>query len=224
MHTVSSEQLPPVPKRSLKPWLTTEAFALIDQRVFARQCEDYEEEKLLTRLLKRQIKADKTVWLKSLAATGSWEDLKKLRHPRRPQQGRLENSAGVLVDSDARADTLSLYLEEVQWAVRPCNLIGGRAPIWDLLLVECGPITPNEIKQVINKLKYKKTGGHDGILPEHLKVLVSTPAGLQILVQLCDICWSCHDTHEKKNKSKKGTHQNVEITGLFLCFVWDTKS
>lgn len=93
---VSVEQLPPVPKRSAKPWLTVEAFALIDQRVHARQNKDYDEEKVLNGLLKRQIKKDKTVWLESLAAASSWEDLKKLRHPRRPQQGRLQNSEGVL--------------------------------------------------------------------------------------------------------------------------------
>ena len=99
----------------------------------------------MTGLLKRLIKTDKSVWLKSLAASGSWEDLKKLRRPRRPQQGRLQNSAGVLVDSDASADTLSSYLQDVQWAVRPCNLIEGRAPLWDELLVECGPIISEEI-------------------------------------------------------------------------------
>ena len=58
---VSLEQLPPVPKRSVKPWLTFQAFALIDQRVYARQQRDYDEEKVLTGLLKRQIKEDKTV-------------------------------------------------------------------------------------------------------------------------------------------------------------------
>ena len=74
MQTLSLEQLPPIRKVSVKPWVTVEAFALIDQRVHARQCKDYEEEKVLIGLLKPQIKADKSVWLKSLAASGSWED------------------------------------------------------------------------------------------------------------------------------------------------------
>ena len=140
--------------------------------------------------------------VKKLGCFGVVGRLKKLRRPRRPQQGRLQNSAGVLVDSDARADTLSSYLQDVQWAVRPCNLIEGRAPLWDELVVECGPITSEEIKIVITKFKYRKAGGVDGILPEHLKALGSTPAGLSILVQLCDICWSCHNTPETWKISK----------------------
>ena len=72
----SFEQLPVAPRKSNKPWVTTEAFALIDQRVYARQCRDYEEERKLTVLLKRQIQMDKSTWLKGLAGSGSWEDIK----------------------------------------------------------------------------------------------------------------------------------------------------
>ena len=91
---------------------------------------------------------------------------------------------------------ICLYLQDVQWAVRPCNLVEGRAPLWDLLPIHCGPITTDEIKIVIKKLKYKKVGGADGILPEHLKAIASTSSGLELLVQLCDICWFCHNTPE----------------------------
>ena len=34
----STKQLPLVPKKQVKPWITVEAFALIDQRVLARKC------------------------------------------------------------------------------------------------------------------------------------------------------------------------------------------
>lgn len=81
-------------------------------------------------------------------------------------------------------------------------MVEGRAPLWNLLPVECGPITLEEIKFVINRLKYKKIGGPDGILPEHLKAIASTSAGLNILLQLCDICWPNHNTPEAWEISK----------------------
>ena len=156
----------------------------------------------MTALLKRQVKEDKSRWLQNLVGTGSWDDLKFIRRPKRRQQGRLQNSSGILVDSDARADTLALYLQDVQWAVRPCNLVERRAPLWDLLPVHCGPITLDEIQKVIKKLKYKKVGGVDGILPEHLKAIGSTRSGLDLLLQLCNICWSAHTTPESWKISK----------------------
>ena len=137
-----------------------------------------------------------------MAATGSWDDLKLLRRPKRRQQCRFQNASGIFVDSDERADTLALYLQDVQWAVRPCNLVEGRAPLWDLLPVHCGPITSDEIKAVVKKLKYKKVGGVDGILPEHLKAIGSTCSGLDFLVQLCDICWYSQNTPETWKISK----------------------
>ena len=151
---------------------------------------------MLTKDLKRQVKVDKTVWLKELASSGTWEDIRKLRRPRKPAQGRLTNSSGVLVNSDERADTLATYLQDVQWAVRHCNLIESRPPLWDNLQVECGPIIPDEIRQVVKRLKNKKASGPDQILPEHLKALVSTSDGLNILVGICNICWSSQDTPE----------------------------
>ena len=62
---VSFKHLPQVPKQLAKPWVAVEAFAPIDQRIYAKRYGDYEEEKKLTVLLKRQIKMDKTAWLKS---------------------------------------------------------------------------------------------------------------------------------------------------------------
>ena len=100
------------------------------------------------------------------------------------------------MNSDERADTLATYLQDVQWAVRHCNLIEDRAPLWDNLLVECGPITPDEIRQVVKKLKCRKASGPGEILPEHLKDLASTVDGLDLLVGICNICWSSHNTPE----------------------------
>ena len=42
---------------------------------------------------------------------------------------------------------------------------------------------------VIKKLKSKKVGGVDDILPEHFKALISTEQGLELVLELCQICW-----------------------------------
>ena len=146
IHQTSVEQLPPVPTKVSKPWMSGQSYTIIANTLRASQDQNYDEVKMLTKDLKRQVKVDKTVWLKELASSGTWEDIRKLRRPRKPAQGRLTKSSGVLVNSDERADTLATYLQDVQWAVRHCNLIGSRPPLWDNLQVQCGPIIPDEIR------------------------------------------------------------------------------
>lgn len=142
------------------------------------------------------------VSLKDLAASGSWDVVRKLRKPPKACQVRLTNAIGVLVNSNERADTLALYMQDVQWSVRPCNLIEGRSPLWGELSVECGVIISDEIKKVVTKLKYKKACGPDVILPEHLKTLASTANGLNMLVDVCNICWFSHSTPESWKNSQ----------------------
>ena len=149
--------------------LKRQAYVIISEWLRASQDKDCNAVKALTKDLKRQVKVDKTNWLKDLASSSTWGDIRKLRRPRKPAQGRLTISSGTLVDSDERANMLATYLQNVQWAVRPCTLIRGRSPLWDNLILECGSITPSEIKQVINKSKYKKASGPDLITAEHFE-------------------------------------------------------
>lgn len=87
--------------------------------------------------------------------------IKKLRHPRRPQQGRLQTPDGVLVDSDERANTLADYLEGVQWIGEGTPLIKCRHRLRDPIVVDCGPIVGVEISRgEIENQKSRRRGRH----------------------------------------------------------------
>ena len=73
VHTSACEQLPVVPKKACKPWLSKQAYDLIGRRVCASSNQDYSGVAELTHQLKRQVKLDKTLWLNKLASTGTWE-------------------------------------------------------------------------------------------------------------------------------------------------------
>ena len=77
----------------------------------ARSARDHEEEKNLAPLIKASVKRDRTSWLENLTATGNWNEIRKLRKGFVPNQGRLKNMAGDLVESNLRAETLAEHLE-----------------------------------------------------------------------------------------------------------------
>ena len=79
--------------------------------------------------VKKSAKHDRSKWLETLASSGDWKSLKKLRRRRHSKQGRLRNEDGHLVSSELRAGTLSHPLERIQWKVRPTTLtVGAGAP------------------------------------------------------------------------------------------------
>ena len=104
-------------------------------------------------------------------------------------QGRLKNLEGDIVFSDERAETLAEYLEKIQWRVRPSAVLPERPPIWPILDVELDDLQVSEVEQAVKKLKRNKSSGVDDIPPELFKALATTPAGLELIVQLCQICW-----------------------------------
>ena len=70
--------------------------------------------------------------------------------------------------------------------------------------MDCGPTQRHEVAVAVNKLKLKTACGVDGILPEHLKVLASTPAGFDLLVELCDTRRCFQTTPESWKKLESG--------------------
>ena len=66
--------------------------------------------------------------------------------------------------------------------MRPVTAVPDRLPIANMLDVQCGNITREEVYKVISKLKLGKAGGIDNQLPEYFKALVSTDEGLNLIV------------------------------------------
>ena len=76
--------------------------------------------------------------------------------------------AGKLVESNKRADTMADFLEQVQWKVRPAD-ITLTEPLGPTLLVNDGEFSTKEVGRVVQKLKWDKAGGPDGIPAEYWK-------------------------------------------------------
>ena len=91
--------------------------------------------------------------------------------------------AGQLVESSGRADAMAEFLERVQWRVRPAELtstehLGSTLPVFD------GEFTIQEVGKIVQKLKWGKAAGPDGIPAEYWKAVAQTPGGLQWLTKL----------------------------------------
>ena len=188
--TVSSNSLPVRRAQRKQVWISDSTLTLIDKRQAARLEEDWETEKELSIIIRKSSRSDRQEWLRSLAGTGNWKSAKYLRKPPKSSQGRLKNIAGELVFSDARAETMAEYLEKIQWRVRPSALVLERQSIWSMLEVELGDIQVSEVYQAVKKLKYSKAAGCDNIAPEFFKALVSTSEELQLITDLCQLCWA----------------------------------
>ena len=157
--------------------------------------------------LKKSIRKDKAEWLKRFCGEGSWQSVKFLRKPAKPQQGRLRNLAGELVESDLRAETLAEHLEKFQWATRPGIFTDTLPAIWDELPAECGDIRDEEVKDAVKRLKVNKSSGPDGIVPEYFKALAATAEGLHLISELCRLCW--------KNQALPSTWLVSRVTLIF---------
>ena len=156
--------------KAQKPWITASTIQLLERRKAARVARDYEEEQVLAPIIKASVKRDRTSWLENLTATGDWNEIRKLRKGFVPNQGRLKNMAGDLVESNLRAETLAEHLEKVQWAVRPVSMTEGKTGlIANLLPVELGNITKSEI---CSAAKHLNTG-----------------KSLQWALEFCQKCW-----------------------------------
>ena len=130
-----------------------------------------------------------------------------MRKPAKPQQGRLRNLAGELVESDLRAETLAEHLEQIQWATRPGIFTDTLPAIWDELPAECGDIRDEEVKDAVKRLKVNKSSGADGIVPEYFKALAATAEGLHLISELCRLCW--------KNQALPSTWLVSRVTLIF---------
>ena len=114
VHNAANACLPTISFQARKIWLSGKSLDLIHQRHFARQIGDYSREKQLSAAVKISVRSDKSDFLYSMLASGSWNIIRDLRKPIKTQQGRLENIDGDTVFSNDRADTFANHLQDVQ--------------------------------------------------------------------------------------------------------------
>ena len=92
---------------------------------------------------------------------GDWSGIRRLRKGFASPQGRLRDESGKLVSSDERADTLGTYLQNVRWAVRPTPAVPEQQPLFDLLPVDLGDITNDEVIKAGRRLRRNRACGID---------------------------------------------------------------
>ena len=123
--------------------------------------------------------------------------MRKLRKPSKPEQGRLRNLKGELVESELRTQTLGEYLEQVQWSVHFANATpSGRVLHQSGLAIADGVFTAAELRRVLVHLRGGKASGEDGIPPDFWKALGMDSAALDAILHLCNECSMSGDMHQ----------------------------
>ena len=108
---------------------------------------NWNEERRLRKIVQVAVRKDKAHWLEELVATGDWGALQTFRKGRRKQEGRLKDSAGNLVGSECRAETLAEHLDKIQWKIRPATLVPDSLPaLREELRINMKPFTLEELK------------------------------------------------------------------------------
>ena len=97
------------------------------------------------------------------------------------------------------------YLEKIQWRVRPDIIIIERPQIWPSLDVQLSEITTAEVKSAIRKMRNNRVSGIDDLLPEFFKALATTDKGLEIITELCRLCWNSKTIPEAWQLSRAQT-------------------
>ena len=93
----SSNTLGSLKARPKRPWISECTLTLIDRRNEARQKNEWTNEQELSKIIRKSARSDREKWLESLAASGTWTDIRKLRKPPKPTQGRLKDRHGKFV-------------------------------------------------------------------------------------------------------------------------------
>ena len=184
----AEEHVPEKTAKAKKPWIRPLTLHLVQQRQDAREHGNIALEKSLNKSVHKSARADRAAWLDNLVKDGTWEGVRKLRRPRKANQGRLRDEAGNLVSSESRAETMAAYLERVQWCVRPAT-VTAEPLMGEVLPVKLEQFDPEEVRSVIQKLRSEKACGPDGVPAEYLKALLGSQSALQEMTSFLSGCW-----------------------------------
>ena len=113
--SAAARSLPTQAATARKPWISDKTLEHIASRNLARATGNHCLEASLNKLIKQSAKHDRNKWLEEQLESGDWTPVKQYRKGVRHPPGRLQDLDGKLVNSDARADTLASYYEQIQW-------------------------------------------------------------------------------------------------------------
>jgi len=130
-----------------------------------------------------------------LLEDGDWQQIRKIRQPRKLRGARLRNVQGELVESCEWPDTMADHLEHIQWHVRPAGAVDGPS-LGAELPVSVDKFTEMKVQRVIGQLKRKRASGPDDIPAEYWKSVAETKGGITWITALCNKCWENEEMPE----------------------------
>ena len=190
---VVSASIPVTRRVKSKPWISQATLDLIELQDDARRDGLFEEEKQRKKDIKRSVKRDRADWLRQLASKGDWKSLQQLRKGRRVQQTRLHRDDGNPVSTEERANTFADYLEQVQWRVRPVNVLPDipRQARPSLPILETN-FTHSELRKAINNMASGKSVCEGDVPIEVYKILAKGGGNyIEPLLSLMNECLQC---------------------------------
>ena len=174
------------------PWISSHTLDIITLRNNARKHGDFQDERSLTKQVKKAVKQDRANWLYDVASNADWTNIGILRrNGENPKhQGRLKDRDGHIVSNEKRCEVFADYLEHIQWAARSTTAFENQDTIHDETLpVNEESFTVMEIRGVIKKLKNNRSPGLDEIPAECWKTLIADEEACRIITEFCNSCW-----------------------------------
>jgi len=174
-----------------KPWISGSTLALISRRSSARRLGHKLDETTFHKETKAAVKRDRAHLLVSLAASGDWLQIRRIRKGHTPKQGQLGNAADELISSERRATTLAFHLETAQWAARPMTMKRERTPTHGPIPAKIEDVCEDEVATAAHKLRCGRACGLDGAPGEYWKA-VACPgsSACRWAVDFCRACWN----------------------------------
>ena len=167
---------------------------MIDERRAARLNADHAAELRLNKEIRKSAAADKRLFLEREMEDGSWSAIRKLRRGAVTKQAIIKDMVGNVVETSDRPNTLASYFEKVQWKITfPTLSPEVAAPIRETLRVPTSDFVMDELRKVLRKMRGRRAGGHDNLLPDFYKVLEENEDAAVELLSLCNHCWNARD-------------------------------
>jgi len=187
MHHAAKTSIPTLQVKPMKPWIQHRTLELIQLRNSARLHQQYNLEKQLNKQIRSSAKQDRAQWIEQLLESGDWKCIKQHQAGPKRTPGRLQNSAGQMVSSDERADTMATYFADVVWHV-PFAQLTDNSPSNPTLPINTDDFSMEELNVVLRRLRQNRCPGHDQIHAEFWQALAKDGEAFETLLNLCNSC------------------------------------
>ena len=147
------------PIKKMKPWISQKTLDLIKQRSEFRSRADYQGEKDCNKIIKQQVKIDRSNWLDDWLRQGDWHSIKRFKKgiKKRGVQQNLIDQSNIEISPEKHAEAMADHLENVQWHRRDgCEINQKQMLFAERLKTKEEDFTLLELCNVIKALKIIK--------------------------------------------------------------------